>query len=189
MIPEITKSDFAGIGNIATHCNNSKLQIAINEAKQFDLKPLLCDWYGVAVDNWESEDPEWSAAINGGTYENCSGNDFEFAGLFAALKYFAYARYIVLNNYDDTPNGGVTKTNEWSVPKPLKELQAFSDKYRVMAMQIWKDTKGYLCSNKDILDFNHADCSDCGCGSGCGDAVNTKGFGLKSTNVGRYGLR
>lgn len=181
---QLQQSDFECVGKVAKHCNQEKLCIAIQEAIMFDLKPLVCNLFSDLDANWDNTDEIWYSIINGGTYENCAGFTTKFEGFKTMLAYFAYARYVVINNFDDTPNGGVTKTNQWSVPKPLKELRAYSNKYKTMAMQIWEDLEGYMCVNKEqYIGFNPINCKTCGCNGSCGENVNTKGFGMQGENI------
>lgn len=180
----LTKSDFGGLGKIATHCNTEKLQISINEAIEFDLHPILCDFFYAVDDHWNDTSGAYYDLINGSEYINCKGNLVRHAGLKQVLAYFSYARYIVINNFDDTPNGQVTKDNAWSIPKPLNELQNFSTKYSNMAREMWNRVEEYLCLQGPSVfpTFGFSACQSCGCNGRCG-AENVKAFGLKSSIV------
>lgn len=184
----ITRKDFDCVGLVAKHCNNEKLCIAIDEAKMFDLSPLLCDFYYDIKNHWSDTSGDFFDLINGSDYQNCSGNTEHQVGLKRVLVYYAYARYVIINNFDDTPNGGVTKTNDFSMPKPLEELRAISNRYRSMAKQVWESqVLPYLCHNKDkFVNFDSSDCAGCGCGSGCKlkNKENTKGYGIVGKNIG-----
>lgn len=188
MAIDLKQSDFSGIGDVASHCDKRKLKIAINEAILFDLKPLLCAFFDDVDQNWQSTDPNWNKLINGGKFENCDGKDVGFEGLKKTLCYYAYARYVVINNFNDTSSGGVTKTNNFSVPKPLDELRAFSNKYRKMAYQLWEMVEAYLCRNSDLFpEFDTCNCEKCGCnGKCCNGNVNTKGFGYRGKVIEKY---
>lgn len=185
MIEFLTKEDFKKIGIVANHCDYYKLNIAISEALDFDLPELTCNLHI----EWDSEDEEWVKLINGGEYIGCNGITYKQKGLKAVVAYFAYARYIILNGFDDTASGMVTKTNEFSIPKPLKELQAFSDKYRNMAKITFDRVSNYICTERDFFgSINGIECKGCGCGStDCryGYDTNTKGYGLKANIIRR----
>lgn len=180
----LTKSDFDGIGDIANHCDLRKLTIAINEAEEFEMQDIFCDFWIDIVENWESEEGVWVNLINGGTYDGCNGTS-KHRGIKAIWAYYAYSRYIILNGFNDTPNGMVAKTNQFSIPTPLKELQAYSEKYRNMAKSLLSRTENYLCRNKDLFsNFNTYNCAPCGCTGTCvNKGINTKGFGIKSTVI------
>jgi hypothetical protein len=183
-MPLLTRTDFYGIGDIANHCDLNKLNIAINEAEDFDMDGLFCDFWQDIIDNWVSEDPNWVNLIDGGEYEGCNGTR-KHAGIKRIWAYYAYSRYVILNGFNDTPSGLVSKTNQFSIPTPLKELQAYSDKYRNMGKLTYEKTLSYLCKNSsDFENFNTYDCKGCGCGGNCGKTkTNTKGFGLSSSIV------
>lgn len=183
-MPMLIKSDFIGIGEIANHCDLNKLNIAIQESSDFDMEGILCDFWQDVLDNWE--EVQWQDLINGGEYESCNGRMRKFAGLKRVWVYYAYARYVVLNEFNDTPNGNVSKTNNFSIPKSDKAIQAFSDKYREMAKTTYDRTMGYLCKNTEIfINFNDYDCKGCGCGSdNCRDRKsNTRGYGISSSII------
>lgn len=171
---------------MAKHCNNQKLCIAVNEAVEFDLSNLFCHFKEDIVSHWNDVTGDFNELINGGTYTDCNGNQVSFLGVKRMLIYYAYARYVIINNFDDTPNGGVTKTNEFSIPKPLKELQVISNRYRAMSKQIYETLiKPYLCLNKDkFVNFDSSKCDACGCGNGCDKGENTKGYGIVGVNIG-----
>src|SRR5690625_2748575 len=189
-------NDFEKIGMVAKHCNYIKLDIAINEAMEFDLRKLICGLFWEVKNVWEQsfyddfEDEKWDSLINGSDYTGCNDVQKQHRGLKTLLTYYAYSRYLVLNGFDDTANGVVQKTNQFSLPKPLKEVQSFSDKYRAMALNVWDDIQDFICVNKsDYPNANVSDCNSCGCGSDdCGDDRVTKGFGMTGSNITKYGV-
>jgi hypothetical protein len=175
----ITQADFSFIGQIAKHCDLPKLNIAIEEAKIFDLMPLLCTNLYLDIDTkWLQ--PTYSLLVNGGQYVGCNEKKDFHLGIKKVLIYYAYSRYILINGFNDTANGMVQKTNEFSIPTPLKELQAYSDKYRNMGFDTWKGVKKYLCKNKDT--FTEFDNSDCQCDCGC-DSKTKKQYSMKARIV------
>lgn len=189
----IVQADFSAIGQLAKHCNKDKLTVAIEEAIEFDLKPLLCGFFADVKENFDSEEEPWTLLIGGESYEDCNGKTREHKGLKRALLYFIYARYVILNGFDDTATGMVQKTNDFSLPKPLKELEQFANKYRNMAYSVWDDVKTWICSylsddayDDEFSDFDNSDCVDCGCvDEDCGDS-KAKGFGIKGKNVSKW---
>lgn len=184
---QITQQDFNEIGQLATHCDNKKLQIAVNEAITFDMEGLLCGFWDDVEQNWTSTDDIWTELINGTSYEGCGEKTRKHLGLKKVLLYYAYARYVVLNNWNDTANGHVTKTNDFSIPKPLKELEAFSSKYRSMGYKAFKGVQNYLCLNSETYpEFNTSECEACGCNGECDTNINTKGFGITGKNISKW---
>lgn len=201
----ISQEDFDCIGQIAKHCDLPKLCIAINEAQDFDLAELFCDfWDSILEINEEVEDykqalidfescdedcveptiPEnYDLKVNlicGGSYEGCNDKVKKHFGVKRILTYYAYSRYLIINEFNDTPNGQVSKTNNFSIPKPLKEIQNVADKYRNMGYESYKKTIGFLCVNREVFtDFNSKDCGTCKCGSDCDHSTKVKGYGIK----------
>lgn len=185
MAISLLKSDFEFIGLVASHCDQRKLDIAIEESIQFDLKPLLCDFFFDVDEKWTDNDPKWVILIGGGNYTNCRENEVKILGLKKALTYLAYARYVLINSSDDTPNGLVTKDNNFSIPKPLKEIESVSTRYKNMGIISIEEARGYVCSEKDFTDFedyDFNDCPDCDC-ENCDGKTKATGFGLRGQNI------
>lgn len=186
------------LGIIAQHCDLSKLCIAETEASNFDLAELFCDfWVDIEAINTEIKaydeapapkpDPPLNytlkkALLEGGTYTDCNSKLRPFEGVYKILAYYSYSRYIILNGFSDSPNGLVQKTNEFSIPKPLKELEQFSAKYRNMGLTSFERTQKFICQNSGVFAYKHCPPSDCGCGANCG-TTKAKGYGFKSKNV------
>lgn len=188
MAISILQTDFTAIGQVAKHCNLDKLNIAIEEAILFDLKPLLCDLFFEIDANWDDESGIWSDLIMPKEFEGCNGKPKSHQGLKNVLIRYAYSRYTILNSLDDTPNGGVTKNNDWSIPKPYKELSQISDRYRSMGYELWKEVEAYICLNIESYDNASFDCKPCGCNGKCGSKTSSKGYGIKGSNISKYGL-
>lgn len=181
----LEQEDFACIAQIARHCDNDKLCIAVDEAWLFDLSPLLCDFVMDVEDNWDTATEPWNTLINGGEYEGCSGHTKRHKGLKTVLVYYAYARYVMLNGFNDSPNGMVQKkTNQFSLPKPMKEVEMFSDKYRSMGYYLWQQVEAYLCLNQDeFTGYDACNCKPCGCNGCCNSKTQARGYGFNGSNV------
>lgn len=122
--------------------------------------------------------------ICGGSFIGCGDKQRTHAGIKKILVYYAYSRYLILNQQSDTPYGTVRKTNEFSMPTPLKEVQSFADKYRTMAYESYKKTMSFLCKNTDIfVDWNNKECGKCGCGGNCESGTKAKGYGFRSSTI------
>jgi len=184
MAIELTQADFTKIGDVAKHCNTSKLDIAINEAIEFDLEPVVCNLFGDLDENWTEADGKWADIIKPKTYENCAGYNTKHAGLKNVLVYYAYARYVMLNGYDDTPNGHVTKTDNFSIPKPFAEVKQFSSKYRDMAREAYKKVEAFIMQNREEYPgYDFRELQSCGCNGSCGSTTKAKGYGVKSKTI------
>lgn len=190
-------SQYNCIGVVAKHCDLNKLCIAENEATTYDLSELFCDyWLDIEAINNEviayENNPELPIPDNyelkkqlleGGFYLDCSEKLRPFEGVYNILARYSYSRYIVLNGFSDTPNGMVQKTNDFSIPKTLKELEQFADKYRDMAKISFERTVRYICQNNEIFNYSHCPIDKCGCGSDRCGSTKAKGYGLKSRNI------
>lgn len=177
----IEQKDFECIGEVAFHCDLNKLCIAISEAQNFDFQKLFCDYWYQIYEIWkevriyemceeECAEPEnyeiKKQLICGGEFQAC-GRTMSHMGVMRVLVYYAYSRYILLNGFNDTPNGMVSKTNQFSLPKPLKELQTFSNHYRDMGYEAFKRTRSFICANSAVLGFS-GECGECKCDAECG---------------------
>lgn len=188
MAISITQSDFTQIGQIAKHCDLDKLDIAINEAIIFDLKPLLCSLFFDVDANWSDTEGIWFDLIQPKEFTGCNEKPQSHEGLKNVLVRYAYARYTILNSLNDTPNGGVTKNNDWSIPKPFNDLKQISDRYRSMAYELWKEVEAYICLNIESYEDANFDCKPCGCNGKCGSKTKSKGYGIKGSNISKYGV-
>lgn len=207
----LSAADFSFIGQVAKHCDLPKLSIASSEAQDFDAAELFCpNWealaeiieevkaYEVALAAYEAlEEPAGDPPVEpenyadkvllvyGGTYEDGRGIKVKQIGLIRTLAYYAYARYVVLNGFNDTPSGAVSKSNDFSIPKSLKELEMFADKYRSMGQVGVKSNLKYLCFKRDIFTtFIPGNlCTEYDCGTEDCERTNTKGTGLRGSNI------
>ena len=187
------------IGILAKHCDLSKLCVAENEASNFDLAELFCDFWVeieqinaeiIAYDNADPQPPEppenytgKKALLDGGNYTDCGGKLRPFEGIYKIMAYYSYARYVMLNGFNDTATGLVQKTNEFSIPIDQKALNNFADKYRNMGLISFERTQRYICQNTTIFDYTHCPKDKCGCGSDKCGGTKAKGYGFRSSNV------
>lgn len=194
--------DFSCIGEVAQHCDTNKLCIATSEAENFDLSDLFCDSFDeinsiiTEIDAYDlavqlcNNDLECIALITvpenleykrnllcGGEYLGCNNKSKKHLGVYTIWAYYAYSRYLILNGFNDTPNGSVRKTNDFSIPTPLKEVQSFADKYRTMGFESFKRTLDYM--RKNNTSNTKCDCSY------CTGKTSAKGYGLNGSVISR----
>jgi len=166
----ITKEDFEKIGVVAKHCDSQKLDIAVQEAIDFDMSSLFCENWEFLKEIMLKEDKSEDELllVVGGGYVGCGGKSKNNFGLNRTLAYYSYSRYVILNGFNDTPNGMVSKSNDFSIPKSMKELELFADRYKNMGYQSFLSVMDFLCSNKEkFTNFKAGKCKNCGCVSGC----------------------
>ena len=201
----ISQSDFDCVGLVATHCDLKKLCIATEESKVFDIIPLFCfDFVNDVLENWNisptlpdptEENPEntipnpefekYQKLICGGNYEDGNGRQHFNMGFKKVWIYYAYARYILINQVNDTANGTVRKQNDWSVPTPLKEVNDISNKYRNMGKAAFESLQEFLCQNQSVYPkFDDCNCrKKCGCSGKCTCVKTKKLTGFKFSTV------
>mgnify|MGYP000906288605 CR=1 FL=1 len=180
--PYIRQSDFDGIGNVAQHCDLSKLQVAINQALEFDIIPLFCyEFMDDVLKNWNNTESKYQFLIYGGTFTDRAGRLRSNIGLKRVWLYYSYAQYLLINQFSDTANGQVRKDSEWSIPVPLGEITAYSNKYRKMGREACSSVLDYLTANK--IDFPLANHLACGCSGTCNCGKTKKMTGFKFSTV------
>jgi len=190
----INVSDFTGVGLLARHCSLEKLSIAIEQAKQFDLIPLFC--YNMMYDvfeNWnlDENDPnklKYKMLIDGCDYVDCNGKRQYNAGIKNVWVNYSYARYLLINHYNDTASGTVKKDFDFSVGATLAEVKDISNSYKNMARIAYESVHSYLCYNKaEYPFFDDCNCKlSCGCSGKCtcGKSKNTSG--MRIINIDKY---
>lgn len=188
MVSLLTINDFEKLGQIAAHCDTKKLAVAVNQAAEFDMERIFCGLWIEAEAKWTSTDTSWRNLINGTEYIGCKNSNRRHKGLKDALIYFSFARYTYNNGFNDTPSGNVQKTNDFSIPKPLKEVKDFADQYRNMAYQVVKGLKNWLClqDKTTFPAYERDECEPCGCAGECGGPTTTTGYGIRSKNISKW---
>ena len=192
-------TDFACVGTVTASCNLSKICIAIDDALLFDIEPLLCTGFMADIlSKWQeilnvpTGDPtpealiKWQELIYGSSYSNCHDKLQRQLGIKRMWTYFAYAGYVILNPFDDTPNGLKYKINEFSTPVPIKDLNGLSTSYKNKGLESFKTIKEFLCLNKDFFtNFDACDCHlSCGCVGTCSCGSTKKvGTGFRFNTV------
>ncbi len=133
----ISLSDFTPYKAISANINaTKKLEPYILEAQEFDLRPILGEeLYNAVVADFELSPPlqNYSDLFNGSSW-TISGHTYKHEGLIPALCYFAYARYKLNSNTEDTAFGTVVKRNNESEPASDKAVARQADQARSGAM-------------------------------------------------------
>jgi hypothetical protein len=146
----ISLSDFTPYKAISANINaTKKLEPYILEAQEFDLRPLLGEeLYNAIVEDFEARPslPDYSDLFNGCEW-TISGHTYKHEGLIPVLCYFAYARYKLNSNTEDTAFGTVTKRNNESDPASEKTINRQADQARSGAMSYFSRVQNYLNDN------------------------------------------
>lgn len=168
----ITIQDFR-IVDVAIHCDYTKLNIAIDDALNFDLPENLCQYYKLVIDAFGQEN---QSLLYGSEFQ-CGNVTKKFIGLKSMLVYYAYANYLLNSTMTDSGIGFVEKTDSFSVGTPLKEITTFAESYRNRAFSVIKQLKEFVSHDRELCEkYNLPMSSDCGCGSGKCDFTEKRGY-------------
>lgn len=190
-LPLLNNSDFNCVGILAKHCDNEKLRIAICEMQDFDMSNYFCQsWNSIYqtiknVRDLTDTTQESLDFVNGSFYTDANGYSVNNFGMIRVMTYYAYSRYLLINSFNDTPSGIVGKTNDFSIPKSIKEIEFFAEKYRNMGLEALNSVMRYYCNNSVLYpNITGLKCSEFGCENDnkC-STINTKGFGFNSSII------
>lgn len=161
----VTIEDFNECVEVAQHCDWNRLNIAINDALEFDLPEYLCEYYGLIIDAFNAENPtdEQLKLLNGDTYK-CGKVTRKFLGAKRILIYYSYGNYLMNSTINDSGLGFVRKESEFSTPVPIKEVREFDNSYRNRAFSIIKQLKEYIAHLPGLAkEYGFERILDCGC--------------------------
>jgi len=141
----ITIADIKLYKALSSNINALKIDSEINEAQEFDLRPLLGDEFFMALLDDFNASPSLSTyddLFNGSTY-TYQGNTYQHDGLKAMLCYYAYARYKLNSNSNNTAYG--------TVEKLTTESKAVSEK--TISRQVTQTLNGAKIYENRVMDF------------------------------------
>lgn len=176
----LTLKDFE-IVDVATHCDYKRLDIAIDEALNFDLPETLCEYYDVVLNalNSEEKTEDQLSLLNGGTFK-CGKVTKKFLGVKQMLVYYSYANYIYRGASTNTGFGQVKKESDFSIPVPLSEIKEISITFKNMGYSIVKMLKEYICHLPELRKEYDLECDcNCGCVDGKCNQTKTNTFSFK----------
>ena len=143
----INKNTVSAKLQIAIGYDATEFNTFINEAQEFDFKPLVQEDFFFDLLAKQSE-ATYVKLINGGSY-NYNGRDYYFQGVASVLSYFTYARFVMNSSGVSTSHGMVIKTTPNSVPLPLEERRNTYYKKREDANTIFVDVVKFIERNID----------------------------------------
>jgi len=114
----ITLADIKTFKALSINTAGLKIDSQINEAQEFDLRPLLGDEFYMDLLEDFSASPSletYSDLFNGVTY-TYENETYQHDGIKAMLCYYAYARYLNTSNTNSTAFGMVQKLTDDSEP-------------------------------------------------------------------------
>lgn len=143
----ISKADFVDWKNLSINIDAIKdLNTYIAEAQEFDLQPVLGAYFFREFQQafaQVSPPQKFTDLLNGVTYTDATGNEFEFKGVKVVLIYYVYVRLLVVNGVKSTYSGFVQKT--------LENSERISDKQR--AEMVNQTKSGAKKFENDMLKF------------------------------------
>lgn len=145
----ITKDIVATKLQVAIGYDSKEFETFINEAQEFDFKPLVEeDFY---FDLLAKKDEEiWKKLIDGGSYV-FNSRTYTFQGIATVLSYFSYARFVMNSSSVSTSHGMVVKTTPNSIPLSLEERKNVWYKKREEANLMMIDVVKFI--ERNIADF------------------------------------
>ncbi|WP_310381845.1 hypothetical protein [Flavobacterium sp.] len=115
----INKAKVAEKLQVAIGYSDMEFNAFINEAQEFDFKPLVQeDFYFDLLA--KKADAPYVELIDGGNYDY-KGRTYNFQGIATVLSYFAFARFKLNSSAVSTSHGFVVKTTPNSEPLSLAE--------------------------------------------------------------------
>ena len=144
----ITVQEFSDYRNISVKKDTDYIKECIELAQQSDLIRILGDFYFDVVAN-ESEN-DYQDLLNGSTFSYCN-DEFEHKGIKALLADYAFARYSLNRNINDTAFGMVTKKMDHSEPIDYNTLKQISIQAQQDAGIKFKYIEKYILSEPDLF--------------------------------------
>lgn len=145
----ITKAVVATKLQTAIGYDSLEFNTFINEAQEFDFKPLVAEDFYYDLLSKRNE-ATWKKLIDGGEYEY-QERTYSFQGLATVLSYFAYARFVLSSNVVSTSHGFVVKKTPSSEPLSLEERRNYYYKKQQEANLMFNDAKRFI--ERNISDF------------------------------------
>jgi hypothetical protein len=147
---------------LSAHIDDARLLVYIDEAERLDVKPLLGDALFVDIKEAVSQTPvqersfapgvafpSYTLLLEGGTYRIGENNVREFAGLKAALAYFAYTRIVENNPLWVTRSGVGEKTDPTARAIAEKRQRLWRNTCRSIARSYAVHCLRYISANAD----------------------------------------
>lgn len=145
----ITKDIVATKLQVAIGYDSEEYNTFINEAQEFDFKPLVEeDFYFDLLA--KKDDEPWKKLIEGGTYPY-NGRIYSFQGIATVLSYFSFARFKIDSSGVSTSHGFVVKTTQNSTPLVLEERKNSWYKKREEANLMMIDVVKFI--ERNISDY------------------------------------
>ncbi len=134
--------------NVAIGCSDKDFNRYIEEAQEFDLRPLICeDFFNSLLINHAT--PAWHELLEESKYEY-QGKHYQHSGLKKVLAYFSYSRYILKHNITDSSHNFVIKKTPHAEPLSLEERRDFYYRYQADANTLFDNVKTFLGRKQSV---------------------------------------
>lgn len=147
----ISQIDFKPYADINSNIVASKkLDPYILQAQLMDLRPILGEemyWDFMADFEASPKLAKYNAIYEGSVYQDRRGNNIKQEGLIPVMCYFAYSRYVLNKQANDTAYAIVNKTNDYSTPVEYKVIQGMSNNARTLANDYMRGVIRFLNHN------------------------------------------
>lgn len=145
----IDKTKVAEKLQVAIGYSDSEFNTFINEAQEFDFKPLVQEDFYFDLLAKKSE-TDYAKLIEGGNY-TYNNREYYFQGIATVLAYFSYARFVMNSSAVSTSHGMVVKTTPNSTPLALDERKNAWYKKREEANAMMLDVVKFI--ERNITDY------------------------------------
>jgi len=146
----INITDFADNKFLTQNLDDCDIDPVITEAQEFDIKPVIGSaMYLDLMNNLTAS--KYIELLEGKTYTpNGSTDPIHFSGLKMVLKYYVYARLLVVNGVKSTNSGFVQKTLENSERISGSQLTQMIAQTRSGAKVYENELRDFLCNYPTI---------------------------------------
>lgn len=145
----INKNTVSEYLQVAIGCSEQSFNIYIEEAQEFDLQPLIGEFFFNSLLK-NKDNTDWQSLMNGGTYEY-KKTSYRHSGIKKVLSYFTYARYMLKSNIVSSSHGLVIKKTPNSEPINLQERKNFYYSYQKDANTLFNGVNTYIKRNSNIF--------------------------------------
>lgn len=118
------------------------------ETEEYELRKLV----GIALLQDLQKNPTSTnnvKLLDGGSFEDCNGNEIDFKGIRYIMAYMVYSRYIGAIPYKDTYTGFAQKNRQEAQSIDEGTTRRLQKENRQLALEEWELTKEYLNENCD----------------------------------------
>lgn len=146
----ISQTDLQDVKAIPASVTFNRLAPYILQAQWFDIREQLGDvFYTDMMLNYSST--PYNTLLRGGQYSDANSNVINFLGMYYAICYYAYSKFILNQQIAVTSFGVVQKTNEFSQGIDSKTIALQANQSILSGDALMNDVKKYLDMNTTLF--------------------------------------